>query len=115
MPLILLAVIALRELIWPRLARAWRPLALVGLAVLVLPSNLLVYLATVAAVGRRDPAIFLTQTEAAALGWLAAQAPVVHPRRNFPLGRRDMPASLSRRRPSDYQGRAPRCKLRRWI
>jgi hypothetical protein len=72
MPLTLCAVIGLREVLWPRIARAWRPLALIGLAILVLPSNMLVYFATVAAVARRDPAIFLTQSEAAALTWLAA-------------------------------------------
>jgi hypothetical protein len=74
MPLTLLAVIGLREVLWPRLARAWRPMVLIGLALLVLPSNLLVYFATVAAVTRRDPAVFLTQSEAAAMGWLAAEA-----------------------------------------
>jgi hypothetical protein len=74
MPVILLAVIGLREGLWPRLRPAWRPLALIGLAFLVLPSNLLVYFATVAAVARRDPAVFVTQSEAAALSWLASQA-----------------------------------------
>jgi hypothetical protein len=74
MPLILLAVIALREGIWPRLKGAARPLALAGLAVFVLPSNLLVYAATLAAVQRRDPAIFLTRPEAEALGWLVDHA-----------------------------------------
>jgi hypothetical protein len=74
MPLILLAVTGLREAIWPSLKGAARPLALAGLAVLVLPSNLLVYVATMAAVQRRDPAIFLTRPEAEALAWLAEHA-----------------------------------------
>jgi hypothetical protein len=74
MSLSLLAVTGLREGLWPRLATRWRPLALAALALVVLPSNLLVYFATVAAVGRRDPAIFMTQSEAAALSWLSAQA-----------------------------------------
>ena len=73
MPLTLLAVMGLREAIWPHLRRVWRPVVLVGLALLVLPSNLLVYFATVAAVARRDPAVFMTQSEATALGWLAAE------------------------------------------
>jgi hypothetical protein len=75
MPLTLLAVIGLRELLWPRLAGIWRPVALAAVAVLSVPSNLLVYGATLAAVQRRDPAVFITQAEAAALVWLAAQAP----------------------------------------
>src|SRR5262249_41443253 len=74
MPLVILAVIGLHELLWPRLRAALRPLALVGLAVFVLPSNLLVYFATVAAIQRRDPAIFITAPENAALGWLAQHA-----------------------------------------
>ncbi len=74
MPLVLLAVIGLRELVWPRLRAAARPAVLIGLAVLVLPSNLLVYFATVAAIQRRDPAIFMSAPEAAALGWLAEHA-----------------------------------------
>ena len=74
MPLILLAVIGLREGIWPRLKGAARSLALAGLAVLVLPSNLLVYASTLAAVQQRDPAIFLTRPEAEALAWLAEHA-----------------------------------------
>ena len=75
MPLVLLAVIGLREQVWPRLGAALRPLVLVGLAVLILPSNLLVYFATVGAVQRRDPAIFMTASEASALVWLAQNAP----------------------------------------
>lgn len=74
MPLILLAVMGLREGIWPKLKRRLRTLALVGLAVFVLPSNLLIYFATLAAVQRRDPAVFLSRSEAAALGWLADHA-----------------------------------------
>src|SRR5579859_848232 len=75
MPLTLLAISGLREAVWPRLARRWRPLALAAIAMLALPSNLLVMAATVAAVQRRDPAIFLTRPEAAALDWLANEAP----------------------------------------
>ena len=74
MPLILLAAIGLRDWIWPRLRGGARPAVIIGLAVLVLPSNLLVYFATVAAVQRRDPAIFMTAPEAAALAWLAEHA-----------------------------------------
>jgi hypothetical protein len=37
---------------------------------MVLPSNLLVYGATLGAIQRREPAVFLTLPEAAALEWL---------------------------------------------
>jgi hypothetical protein len=75
MPLALLAVLGLRESIWPRLAGIWRPLTLAAIAVLALPSNLLVSAATLGAIQRRDPAIFLTRDEAAGLAWLAVNAP----------------------------------------
>jgi hypothetical protein len=64
----------LEHFVWPRLRPAWRPLGAAGLAVAVLPSNLLVYAATLGAVAARDPAIFWTAGEAAALAWLADQA-----------------------------------------
>src|SRR5439155_9121205 len=50
MPVVLLAATGLHESIWPRLRPALRPLAVMGLALPVAPSNLLVYFATVAAV-----------------------------------------------------------------
>ena len=74
MPLALLATVGLQFAIWPRLSRAWRPLVLALIAVLVLPSNLLVYAATLGAVQRRDPALFLTQAEWSAVAWLAVHA-----------------------------------------
>lgn len=75
MPLTLLAVLGLRLALWPRIAPRWRPLALAGLAVLALPTNLVVVAATLSAIQRRDPAVFLTQHEADALAWLASHAP----------------------------------------
>jgi hypothetical protein len=74
LPVAVLAVQALRDVVWPRLAGCWRPLALALLAVLALPSNLLVYAATLGGVMTRDPAVFWTADEAAALGWLDAHA-----------------------------------------
>jgi hypothetical protein len=77
MPLVILAAIGLRDAIGPRVAARWRPLALALIAVLSLPSNLLVYTATLGAVLKPDPAqrVFLTRDEADALGWIAAYTP----------------------------------------
>jgi hypothetical protein len=41
---------------------------------MLVPSNLLVYAATLGAVARRDRAVFVTQAEAGALRWLEATA-----------------------------------------
>lgn len=76
LPVGVLAAQALRDVVWPRLKPALRPLAVGLLAVLVLPSNLLVYAATLGAVAARDPEVFWTADEAAALDWLAANAAV---------------------------------------
>jgi len=73
-PLCVLAVQALRDVIWPRLRPASRPLVIGLLALLVVPSNLLVYAATLGAVATRNPAIYWTADEAAALSWLDAHA-----------------------------------------
>jgi hypothetical protein len=74
LPVSALAIIGLQDLVWPRLKPAWRSLLIGGLAVAVLPSNLLLYAATLNAVARRDPAIFWTADEAAGLRWLSANA-----------------------------------------
>jgi hypothetical protein len=74
MPVALLATGSLRSVIWPRLAARPRPLVAAGLALAVLPSNFLVYGATLGAIAARDPAIFLTRGEAAELDWLKANA-----------------------------------------
>lgn len=74
MPICALAVIAVRDTLAPRLARRWRPLLAGAIVLAVLPSNLLVYAAALNAIGRRDPAIFWTADEAAALRWLAVEA-----------------------------------------
>jgi hypothetical protein len=73
-PICALAVHGLCRWVWPRLQPAWRPVLAVVLALLVLPSNLLVYAATLGAIAARDPAIFWTAGEAAALAWLAENA-----------------------------------------
>jgi hypothetical protein len=74
MPLVLLACIGLRDVVWLRVRGTGRVLAIAALALLVLPSNLLVYGATLGALRRREPAVFLTLPEAAALEWLAGHA-----------------------------------------
>jgi hypothetical protein len=72
MPLALLAGLGLREVVWPRVKPAWRPLAAAGLGVSLLASNALVYAATLGAIASRDPAVFLTRGQAQGLAWLAA-------------------------------------------
>jgi hypothetical protein len=74
MPLCILAVVGLREWLLPRLQAGWRPIALGAVALLALPSNLLVYAAITSAVVQRDPALYLTPGEAAALDWLEHHA-----------------------------------------
>jgi hypothetical protein len=76
MPLALLAGLGLKEFIWPRLRGTGRLLVIAAMAILVLPSNLLVYGATLGAIQRREPAVFLTLPEAGALAWLEAHAPM---------------------------------------
>lgn len=73
MPITLLAIIALREVLLPRLAARWRPLALATLILPMTLTNALVYVSTLAAVQTRTPRLFLTTDEAAALTWLADQ------------------------------------------
>ncbi len=79
-PVCVLAVMALREVVWPRLKPRFRPMALALLALAVLPSNLLVFAAAMGAVRERNPIAFLTTGEARALAWLndngGAGAPV---------------------------------------
>ncbi len=75
MPLVLLAGLGLRDVVWPRLRGTGRVLGIAALAVLVLPSNLLVYGATLGAIQRREPSVFLTLPEAAALEWMAGKTP----------------------------------------
>lgn len=74
MPVVILAGFGWQGIIWPRLAKTWRILAVAGMALVVAPSNLLVYAASLSAVPKQPPQIFLTQGEAAALDWLAQNA-----------------------------------------
>ncbi len=76
-PLVILAAIGLRDVIWPRVAARWRLLALAGIACLALPGNLLIYAATLGAIQKPDPAqkIFLSRDEAGALDWILDNAP----------------------------------------
>jgi hypothetical protein len=74
MPVTLLAILALRTALLPRLRPAWRPLALTVLVLPMLFTNALVYVSVLAAVQMRDPALFLTSDEDAALAWLAGRA-----------------------------------------
>ncbi len=73
-PVCLLAAQALRDVIWPRLKPALRPVLLGVIALLVVPTNLVVYMATLGAVADRTPEVFWTADEAAALRWLDANA-----------------------------------------
>jgi hypothetical protein len=70
-----LAVMALREVVWPRVGSRLRPLLVLGLGVAVLPSNLLVYGAAFAGIAERNAIVFLTPAEARALDWLDDHAP----------------------------------------
>jgi hypothetical protein len=74
MPIVLLAVTALRDVIWPRVAPHLRPVLVGALVIAVLPTNLLVYAAGLGAVRSRDSSVFLTIGEAAAIDWLAQNA-----------------------------------------
>ena len=76
-PLVILAAIGLRGVIWPRVGARWRLLALAGIASLALPGNLLIYAATLGAVQKPDPQqkIFLTRDEADALEWILEDTP----------------------------------------
>ena len=74
MPLVLLAGLGLRAVVWPRIQRRWRPMLATLLAIAVLPSNLLVYAATLGAVAKLEQAVFMTRDQADALTWLEANA-----------------------------------------
>jgi hypothetical protein len=75
MPIVLLAALGFREVIAPRLAAHWRPLLLALVILVSSLSNLLVYVATLGGIQKRDPAIFLTRDEAEAFDWLAKETP----------------------------------------
>lgn len=74
MPLILLTILVLRFMLMPRLRPGWRPVVLSALILPMLLTNGLVYVSVLAAVHRRDPNLFLTADEDAALAWLADHA-----------------------------------------
>ncbi len=74
MPLTLLALIPLREVLWPRLPTRWRPLLGAVMVISMTLTNGLVCVSTLAAVQTHNPKLFLTADEAAALSWLADQA-----------------------------------------
>jgi hypothetical protein len=73
MPIVLLAALGFREVIAPRLATRWQPLLLVLVILLSSLSNLLVYVAALGGIQKRDPAIFLNQNEVEAFDWLAKE------------------------------------------
>ena len=74
-PLVILAAVGVRDAIWPRLSARWRPAVLVAVAGLALPSNLLVYAATLGAIQKHEPRVFLSRDEAAAMTWLGQNTP----------------------------------------
>jgi hypothetical protein len=69
-----LAAQALRDVVWPRLRRARRRLVAALLALLVLPSNLVVVTALFSTIARHDPSVYVSTSEAAGLAWLDAHA-----------------------------------------
>jgi hypothetical protein len=75
MPIVLLAALGFREVIAPRLATRWQSLLLVLVILLSSLSNLLVYVAALGGIQKRDPAIFLTSDEAEAFNWLVKETP----------------------------------------
>jgi hypothetical protein len=72
MPMTILAVAGLRQVIWPRLPRLARPVLTGGLALSLGLSNLLVWIAGMAAALSRSPTVFLTPAEVAAIERLPA-------------------------------------------
>lgn len=77
MPICLLAALAWRDAIGPRLAERWRTLALALLAALLPLSNLLVWAGMTGAALARSPTVFLTRAEAEAIRTLPAGALVL--------------------------------------
>jgi hypothetical protein len=75
MPLVLLAGVCLRDVIWARLAPRWRPGLAALVALFAIPTNLVVYAGALAATQARPPELFFTRDEAAAFHWLATEAP----------------------------------------
>ncbi len=74
-PIVLLAAVGFREVIAPRLAVRWQSLLMMLVILLSSLSNLLVYVATLGGIQKRDPAIFLTSDEVQAFDWLAKETP----------------------------------------
>jgi hypothetical protein len=75
MPIVILAGTGVKEVIWPRLASRWRPALAALIALLALPTNLMVYVGAIAATQTRPPELFFTRDEVAAFHWLASEAP----------------------------------------
>lgn len=75
MPIVLLAALGFREVIAPRLAVRWQSLLLALIILVSSLSNLLIYVATLGGIQKRDPAIFLTSDEAQAFDWLVKETP----------------------------------------
>ncbi len=75
MPLVLLAGVGVRDVIWVHLAPRWRPGLVALIALFAFPTNLVVYAGALAATQTRPPELFFTRDEAAAFDWLAIEAP----------------------------------------
>jgi hypothetical protein len=73
MPLAIVAGMGLRAA-WPKVAPRLRPLAGAGLGIVLVMSNVLVFVATLGAIAARQPELFLTRGQAAAIEWLRANA-----------------------------------------
>lgn len=73
-PLALLAGKGLFDGLWPRLLPRRRLLASVLLALFIIPTNVLIYVATLSAIAKHDPHLFITSSEAEAFHWLAEHA-----------------------------------------
>jgi hypothetical protein len=76
MPMAILAAMGWRDVVWPRLARRARPLALVGVLLAAGLSNVLIFAGALSVRAQADrlPLIFLTSDEAAGLAWLGQHA-----------------------------------------
>jgi len=75
MPIVLLAALGFRDVLAPRLAARWRPMVLALIMLLSVLSNLLIYVAALGGIQKREPAIFLTHDESDAFAWLAQKTP----------------------------------------
>jgi hypothetical protein len=73
-PAAILAAIGVQEVLWPKVAARWRPMALALILLAVLPNAALILAGGIGGALARPPELFYSRAEAAALEWLAANA-----------------------------------------